>query len=192
MKEIKLKNFRVCDETYIVSLGNGYQFDFKQERKALKFLSNTSQFLTEQLVFINNLYSRLFMTYRQYYLLFKPQKGKQAEIFQAERTITSSFTGIHESLEKAVWMCNTVNGNYIVFSAYYFCINSLRNICQTLNLLSTRQKLTALKYELKGYHNEINQIERSLNEYGQIKAVRMIERARYSDIETINMSKVVS
>jgi len=194
MKKIILTNYSINNnKEYSVTLGNGCCFEFPQEKQALAFLRKTSKYLTEQLVFINNIYSRIFQSYRQNFLLFKPDSGKRQQIvLQAERTIIVNIEGIHKALEKAVWMSSSVNGNYIVFSAYYYCVNSLRSICQSLGILTQRNTLTALKYELLAYHNEINQIERSLNEYGQIKAVRMIERARYSDIETINMSKVVS
>ncbi len=192
LKEIKLTYYRIIDDKYVVKLGNGFEFAFNQERQAKAFLNKTSRFLTEQLSFINHIYSSVFLTYRQNYLLFAPNSGKrQAEIFQAERIINDQCSRISESLNKAVWMSNTRNGNYIVFSAFYFCVSALRTVCSELNLLVQRQKLTTLKYQIVNYHNEINLIERGLNEFEQLKAVRVFERARLDDLESIQLSKVV-
>ncbi|TRX70532.1 hypothetical protein [Carboxylicivirga sp. M1479] len=192
MKKIELKYYSKTDDIYTVRLGNGLEFEFKQEKQAQAFLRKTSKNLTEQLTFINHVYSQMFLTYRQNYLLFAPNSGKrQANIFQAERNINDYFTGVASSLNKSVWMSNTKNGNYIVFSAFYYCIYAFRNVCAELNLLVERQKLTTLKYQLINYHNEINLIERNLNEYEQIKAVRMSNRARYDDINSVTMARVV-
>ncbi|WP_143525133.1 hypothetical protein [Labilibacter marinus] len=192
MKKIELKYYTKIDDCYRVKLGNGFEFSFKQEKQAQSFLRKTNKFLTEQLAFINHVYSQVFLTYRQNYLLFTPDSGKrQGAILQAERNINKYLTGVSESLSKSVWMSNTKNGNYIVFSAFYYCVSALRNICLDLNQLVERQKLTTLKYQVINFHNEVNMIERSLNEYEQLKAFAVIERVRYQDIEKITMSKVV-
>lgn len=192
MKKIDLKYYSLIDGKYIVRLGNGHEYEFNQERQAKAFLVKTSSYLTEQLSFINHVYTQIICTYRQNYLLFSPNSGKrQADVFQAERNINDYNNGVGKALDKAVWMANTRNGNYIVFSAFYYCCYALRNVCANLNILVDRQKLTTLKYQIVSYQREINLIESSLNEFEQIKAVRIFERARYTDIESINMAKVV-
>nr|WP_319398219.1 hypothetical protein [uncultured Carboxylicivirga sp.] len=193
MKKIELRTYsKTIDENYLVKLGNGFEFEFKQEKQAISFLRKTSKFLTEQLAFINHVYTNVFVTYRQNYLLFSPSaNSKQAPIFKAERNLNELFIGVSDSLNKSVWMSPSQNGNYIVFSAFYYCINSLRNACYELNVLVERKNLTALKYELTNYQNEINLIERGLNEFEQLKAIRSTDRARFMDITNISMSKVV-
>ncbi|MBS2212143.1 hypothetical protein KEM09_12055 [Carboxylicivirga mesophila] len=192
MKKIDLKYYSFVDDKYIVRLGNGHEYEFKQERQAKAFLVKTSKYLTEQLNFSNHIFTNVILTYRQNYLLFSPNSGKrQADVYQAERDINDFINAIHKSLEKAIWMGSTNNGNYIVFSAFYYVCYALRNICANLNVLAERQKLTSLKYQLSSYQREINLIETSLNEFEQMKAVRIFERARYTDIESINMAKVV-
>jgi hypothetical protein len=192
LKKIDLKYYSKSDEIYSVKLGNGCEYHFKQERQAKAFLNKTNRFLTEQLAFVNHVYTNIYCCYRNNYLLFSPNSGKRAaDIYQSERNINDLCQGVTASLEKAVWMGNTTNGNYIVFSAFYYCCNALRNICYNLNNLSERQNLTSLKYQVSSFINEVNVIERGLNEWEQMKVVRVFERARLTDIETINMAKVV-
>ncbi|MCU4165226.1 hypothetical protein [Carboxylicivirga caseinilyticus] len=192
MKKIVIKNYEKALDGYLVKLGNGYEYLFNSEKNAQSFLRKTSQFLTEQLSFINHIYTNVFVCYRNNFLLFVPNSGKRsADIYQAERNLIEFLQRIPESLNKSFWMAQSENGNFIVFAAFYYCVTALRNSCFELNRLADRQKLTTLKYELINLQSEINLIERNLNEYELNKAARTGQHSRFMDIVNISMSKVV-
>ncbi len=192
MKKINLKKYCKIDNIYVVKLGNGYGFEFLQEKKAQTFLKKINKHLTEQLYFINEVYASVYYTYRQNYLLFTPNSNlRQQNILQAERKINDLSNGIVSNLMKAVNMSGTENGNFIVYASIYYCLYALRSICMELNRVVERQKLTTLKYQIISYHQQINNIESELNKYEQTKAVIHFDKAKVIDLELVNMSKVI-
>jgi len=191
MKKVELKHYSKVSDSYQVKLGNGFGFDFKQEKQAQEFLRKLSKHLTEKLFEMNHLFVDGFSLYRQNWILFKTDSKKQAALLQAERKIKSDFDLIQQSFEKIVWQSNTVNGNYVVYSSFYFIINSLRSVCSYMNDLAERQNLTSLKYSIVILQNSITQIDRDLNEYEVKKATFFFERSRLDDNNQTIMSKVI-
>lgn len=150
------------DGVFIVTLGNGYKYEFSQKRKAEAFICDFSRLLTDRMYLVNELYSDLFSSYRRLWGFYHNDKESYSyKVYHEEKQIKESFTCIDLYLEN-LWL-KSVNPqtNLQVFHDLKKSLRELINIDLILSKIVLNNppetiKLNHLLRSLQFLENEIN------------------------------------
>jgi hypothetical protein len=113
--EPKPDSIRTDDSFYWVRLGNCKRVKFKSRRNAVAFLSETSEFLLEQLVELNFLYDESFTEYRRTWFHFSGRTADSDESMKEfERKVRTARDTVQYMFD------NIYRTNYIQSTEYPF------------------------------------------------------------------------
>lgn len=171
MKKVLLKNFQSEKGKYTVCLGNGTANTFTNKAKALQFLAETNDFLTNQLYHINETYQLVDTFYRQQWGYFAHDKQTSAtKLFETERHCAATLREIENCLDLAVNRSSWTNGNYFTFYHLQNAITGIKSILKDLQPLCKSQSATANMKRIDFLFMVAAKIESDLNNYAYLGA----------------------
>ena len=166
MRQIKLSYFKKTENVYSVKLGNHTVHTFKSYKATIKFLSESSKFLTEKLHFYNNVYSSTFNLYRQTWLYFDYNcKVLYDNMYVYDRQINESFTIIDDVFNKVSTRHLFDNYNIYVFKSFFLISSELQSIIIKLKNLYKTKSVPSLLFQLDHLLDNLFNINNDLNNY---------------------------
>ncbi len=136
--EPKPQSVQVEDQYYSVNLGNGKRARFRSRKAAQAFLSETSDFLQDQLVELNFLYSDIFHQYRQSWFYFSGRTPEsQKSMVALENKIRTKFEAIQYVFD------NIYRTNYLSTNTYPF--QQIASACSSI--IDVSEQLVKLRYK---------------------------------------------
>lgn len=145
-----------------VLLGNGVRKQFASKREAGYFLAETNRFLTESLVIINQVYTDLYVQYRQMWLA--GTEWRESDIIFKTKTCLS---GACEVIDKYASFLKSAGDPYFSFidlkKACFFCSEA----AAVMEAYNEKRNFTPQKYQCRILKKRCMIIQKTLNEYGQ-------------------------
>jgi hypothetical protein len=169
MKEIKLVKYSKDGKKFSVSLGNGTIFDFTSKRLTLKFLAETSRFLTGSLYEARSIYISVWNKFQLSWGYFQ----SNSELFLEGENCQDLLTRISKSFDLAVNRSHWENGNHFSFTHIFSVIQSQKEIIKALNKVFELKGTTHEIYECEAMYNRLINLECELKNYGQTNAIRL-------------------
>ncbi len=144
MITLKLTHYQKQNRNFIVKLGNGTRHEFKSEKETLKFLCNSSKFLTERYNELNLLFADIFALYRQnYFYLDNNRHQPHAKLFQTRRQINNQVSTIESFFERISFAPLQSEANLIIFKELYYLIDCLADICIQIKQINCKKSYAA-------------------------------------------------
>lgn len=157
------------DGLYKLSLGNGYIYEFTQERKLKKFVADCESFLTDRMYIINEIYSDLFCSYRRLWGFFhNDKKTYRYKTYREEKEVRDSFEGCEQLLEQLWSKTVNVQTNVFVFHSLRSCLRELINV--QLKLTKIVLNNPPEKIKLNHLLNQLIACEAEINAYQSCSA----------------------
>lgn len=164
MKSVQLTRINTRDRKHEVFLGNGSRTVFGNKKEAKKFLADASRFMTKKLVDLNEIYSRVFVEYRQLWFLLSNHKGTKTNYLQEERAIKDGLDTVNHFFDKVA--NNRGFSDYTVFiDARKICL-FLSETIKALVYLNKRRNNTVTYYSLENLLTRCTELATEINNYG--------------------------
>lgn len=171
MIQIKVQYYSVVDGKYHVTLGNGTNHVISSEKKCLKFLVKTSNFLTDNYNTLNLIYSDIFVLYRQIYFYFDDNRHtRHAERYENRRTIKKLLVTIEDLFEKLSFSNNNSQNNTIQFLQLNTLIDSLLQIVCLIKQINLNKSYASTQIKADFLLKQITDIQTDLKNYSLKKA----------------------
>ncbi len=165
MKSVSISNYSKEGKLYTVTLGNNHYFEFTNEKKLNSFLVETTQFLTRQHVWINQLISDVYRRWRDITFYLDGSRGSAADKKMSLR-IRDNITDCEDVFERVVEMSNSTNGNHNVFKQMFYILDRLKDTVAALTQIYKRRSMTQQHYECGSLMQQLQIVYNSLLNYG--------------------------
>jgi len=171
MKKIVLKNYQSEKGKYTVCLGNGTATSFTNKEKAEQFLSETGQFLTQQVYNVNKGLSLVNNFYRDANWGYLDAKNQNKNYPEIERFCDASIISCKNNLDLAVNRYTWTNGNYFTFIHLQNAVKDLKIVLKELQPVCKQRSATDTLYTIDFlFKTVLTSIESDLNNYGFLGA----------------------
>jgi hypothetical protein len=178
MKSIVLKHYSRVSGGYEVHLGNGTVHRFKSTRSAKKFLATTNDFLSEQLVILNEILTELYVFYRGQWLL--TDKLIVDKEFETNLIIASDV------MRGALSCCAMKDANLMVFVNLKKTTGMMKKIIKSFNAILTKRKNdTISKHKMTTLFRRVMSAEKDLSDYGQLDSYSLFDTEKYDALTDI-------
>lgn len=179
MKKITLKRFSKSGSTYSVALGNGTIHEFTSQKQTLKFLSDTSFFLTQKLYELRGAYSYLWNEHHELWGYFRhDKKTMNAGFYERDRNITRLLSELQSSFNIIIDRSHYEGGNHTSFSHLRSILRSLREVIQQLTPIVHSRSNTVKKYQYSNLLNSLARMEGEISNYGYITTTNYINNSK--------------
>lgn len=194
MINLKLSHFSRQNRNFIVKLGNGTRHEFRSEKETLKFLCNTSKFLTERYNELNLLFADVFTLYRQsYFYLDNNRHQPHAKLYSARRKINDQVNTIETLFEKISFAPMQSDSNLLIFKQLYYLIDCLSDICLQIKHINSNKSYAATLIRSDYLLKQLQEEKQLLQQYGLKTAVAFEPDLLYKiDFESAEHLKIVS
>jgi len=179
LKKITLFIPESKDGQILIILGNGYKFEFINQRKAEKFMVDTNKFLTDKMYLVNELHSELYTTYRRFWgYFFHNKENYSYKIYRDENEIKDCFRVSEQHLENLWLQSNKPSANYILFQEFRKTVRELININLKLCKIIENKSIAPEEIRLSHLLAMLQNAENEINNYGSSQSTGLDEMAR--------------
>ncbi len=191
MKQIKLIGINRQKDGYCVYLGNGTQHTFSSEKKALRFLAITNQFLTQKLYEIRAIYIEAWIKFQNNWGYFEHNKpSMSSDLRQMQRGCEESFKTCEDRFNIIIDRDDWTNGNFFAFKNLFTVCASLKDAALMLNSITRKRSSTFELYAIDNLFSRICSVEKEIKEYSAPGALWYFKNAMHlQQPEHINIPK---
>lgn len=160
MNSIKIRVYTKTETGYKVILGNGSVSYFTKITETRKFIADTNRFLTDQLFYLNELYTKTYNLYRVIWMI----EDKYGNILTIEEKLDSA----NRCLTKAYRRSNFKDGNELVFINMIKAIRFLKEVLENERIIFKKRSDTYNIYRIDTIEENINRVNLQLKNYALV------------------------